>query len=422
MSSKFILIILIGFFIRLFLAGISFHPDIVHFDLAGQIIRKGNILNFYDYTFKLDNDDQLLKSYPRELFNYPPAVYFSLGSILAILSSISNIQFHNNFIFNTPLTMGDPRLILHLILLKIPYLVFDFAIAYFLCSLFTNNKDKMTALVLWIFNPVNLYVTYMIGQFDIIPTFFVIAALFLVSKESYHTVKDLSDRKVLLSSLLLGVGASFKIFPLLFLIPLATLLPGWKKKMTVLVMGISVYLITILPFLRSADFRRTALIANQTLKSFFAQIPISGGESIILYPLLILFFYLILIYKPLGKKPIWQRFFIIILLFFIFTHYHPQWFLWLVPFFIIELIITNFRHLFVIILILISFIGLVSFFEPSLSLGLFSPINPALLNVEPIWKQLGFRIDYNFARSLLQTIFVGCALYFIYQYFPKREE
>lgn len=414
MNFKLILIILIALLIRLLLAGISFHSDIVHFDLAGQVIAKGNVLNFYDYTFKLDHDDQLLKSYPKELFNYPPAVYFLLGSILAILSSISNIEFHNNFIFNTPFTMGDPRLILHLILLKIPYLVFDFGVAYFLCKLFTKRKDKMIALILWLFNPVNLYVTYMIGQFDIIPTFFVVLVLYLVTKAS--------DKRVFIASLLLGAGASFKIFPLLFLIPLATFSQSFRKRAAVLVIGVSVYLMTILPFLGSVGFRRTALVANQTLKSFFAQIPISGGESIILYPLFIIFFYLIFIYRPLSKEFIWQRFFVILLLFFIFTHYHPQWFLWLVPFFIIELILSNFRHLLVTILIMISFAGLVSLFEPSLSVGLFSPINPSLLNVKPIWMQLGLNIDYNFTKSLLQTMFVGCALYFIYQYFPKREK
>lgn len=418
MSFRFILIILIGVLIRLFLAGISFHSDIVHFDLASQIIGRGNILNFYDYTFSLDSDNSLLKTYPRELFNYPPAVYFLLSPFLWILSSISNVQFHNDFIFNTSLTLGDPRLILHLILLKIPYLIFDFGIAYFLYNLFTNKKDKKLALLLWIFNPVTLYATYMIGQFDIIPTFFVVTALYLVNKDS----NSLSDKKVFLSSLLLGIGASFKLFPLLFLIPLATLLHNWRKRVAVLVIGISVYLITILPFIGSAGFRRTALIANQTLKSFFAQIPISGGETIILYLLFILFFYLIFIYKRLNGEFVWQRFFIIILLFFIFTHFHPQWFLWLIPFFIIELIISKFKHLFLYTLILISYTGLVFLFEPSLSVGLFSPINPILYNAKPVYEQLGLSIDHNLSRSLLQTVFVGCAGYLIYRYFPKRDE
>ncbi len=395
-----IYILTLGVLIRLFLSAFTFHSDIAHFDLAGYVLGKGNLLNFYDYRV--------------DLFNYPPAVYFSIGTLDWLLTNFTDGNFHNDFLFNFQNTLGDERLYLHLILLKTPYFLFDLLAAYLLFNLFTLRREKIMALTLWIFNPWLLYSTYMIGQFDIIPTSFVILALYVVAKKT-----DL-QRGVVLASVILGIGASFKIYPLLLLPPLVFLLNSWSKRILVATLGVSVYLATVMPFIGSSGFRSTALVANQTLKSLYAQIPISGGESIILFLAVVGFFYLIFLYRPIEASNLWQRFFIILLLFFSLTHYHPQWFLWLTPFLIIELIRSDFKHLFPIIIMAISFVGLVFLFEQSLSLGLFSPLNPILYNGPSFWQLLNITIDVNFLRSLFQSLFVFAAGYFIFYYFPKK--
>lgn len=397
-----IFILVAGILIRIILSAITFHSDIVHFDLAGFVLSGGNILNFYDY--------------PGKVFNYPPAVYFTLGPIFLLLTIFTNPQFHNQFLFHTEQTFRNVELFWHLFILKTPYLIFDLAVAFLLYNLFNSKREKILAFSLWIFNPVNLYSTYMMGQFDIIPTFFTVAALFTVLK----TFQKDFFKKILIASLFLGIGASFKIYPVMFLVPLAFLLKDWIKRFLAVLIGILTYLLTIIPFLHSQGFRETALVANQTLKSLYAQIPISGGESIILFLAAIGFFYLIFLYNTSKVENLWQRFFIIILLFFVFTHYHPQWFVWLTPFLIIELVSTNFKHLFVVILMFISFLGGILLFEPGLNIGLFAPINPVFYTLD-IWKTLGINIDYNFSKSLFQTLFVSCAFYFIYKYFPKKE-
>lgn len=406
------LILLAGILIRLILSAVTFHPDIQHFDLAGYVLGKGNLINFYDYTYNLSKDNQLLKHYPVALFNYPPAIYFSVGALDWMLTSWTNQDFHNKFLFDFKNTLGDFRLSLHLILLKIPYLLFDIVTAYLLYSLFTTKREKVLAFSLWIFNPWVLYSTYMMGQFDIIPTFFVVLALYLVAK-----IAD-TNKRVYLAALALGIGASFKIYPLLLLLPLAFLLKTWPKRIFAILLGVLPYLITILPFIGSVGFRTTALFANQMFKSLYAQIPISGGESIILFLALVGFFYLIYLYQV--RVPLWQRFFIILILFFVFTHYHLQWFLWLTPFLILELLSNNFKHIFLLILIVISFVGAVFLFDQSLSIGLFAPLNPLLYNGPSLWRLLNINIDINFLRSLFQTLFVCTAGYFIYYYFPRK--
>lgn len=410
-----IFILISGLIIRLILSAISFHPDIVHFDLAGYVLGKGNLINFYDYTYSLKAEDELLKKYPVDLFNYPPAIYFSVGVLDWLLTSFADINFHNNFLFNFQNTLGDLRLNLHLSMLKIPYLPFDFLIAYLLFNLYHRPREKILALTLWVFNPWVLYSTYMIGQFDVIPTALVVLAIYTLHK----SIK--TERAVFLASFILGIGASLKIYPLLFLFPLALVLNQWSKRILAILLGCAVYLLTILPFIASSGFRSTALAAKQTLKSLYAQIPISGGESIILFLFFVGFFYLIFLYHKEKTDHLWQRFFIILLLFFSFTHYHPQWFLWLTPFLIMELVSNNFKHIFLLGLFGISFLGLIFLFDQSLSIGLFAPINRELYQGPTLWQLLRIKVDTTFLRSLLQTLFVCGAGYLIYYYFPTKK-
>jgi hypothetical protein len=410
MTKKIIIVLVIGILIRLFLAFSTFHSDIQPFYFAGDVIAKGNVLNFYDYLRKLPVTDPILKVYPIDLFNYPPLVYFFLGPLSYLISLPFSRSLLHGFIYNLPGLLGNVQLNFLLLTLKLPYLAFDAGIAVFLYKLFKDPKNKFLALTLWLFNPVNLYATYMMGQFDIIPTFFTIAALYLAVKKE----------KFFLASLFLGIGACFKIYPILFLVPLALLKDKWLDRIKIIGIGMAAYVVSILPFLGSPGFRATALVAGQTTKSLYAALPISGGESIIYFPLFILFAYIIFFYNKAKLENLWERFFIIILIFFIFTHTHPQWFLWLTPFLVIGLVKSHLKHWPLVFVSLIAWLGQVSFFDPGLSVWLFAPIVPSLYGQAGLWSSFGSRIDVNSARSILQTIFVSVAAYYIYYYFPKK--
>lgn len=407
MGRKFWWVLIIGVLLRLILAASSYHSDIAALDFAGRVMASGHILNFYDFLSSLPKNDPILKIYPPSLFNYPPAIYFFFVGP-SLLASLTGQSVNSLFIFDVQKVLGNFQLNLHLLLLKLPYLIFDLPIAFLLMRFFDSPRKKFLAFTFWLLNPVNLYVTYLVGQFDIIPTFFVVAALTL-------------RKRLFWSAILLGIGASFKIYPLFLLIFLALLAGSFTKRLLIILLGVLPYFLTFLPFLPSPGFRSTALLANQTLKSLYAQIPLSGGESIILFPAFLILFYLIFLYQKTNLKFLWQRFFLILLLFFIFTHYHPQWFLWLTPFFILDLIQSNFKNTLPQLLSLLSFIGLLFFFDPGLTTRLFSPVFPVLYDSPSLWGLLRPSIDPNFIRSVLQTLFVGGALYLIYYYFPKDQ-
>lgn len=408
------IILTIGIILRIFLASTTYHSDTAPFDFAGKVIADGNVINFYDYLWDLPEDHPYLKIYPRNLFNYPPLPYLFLGGMSLLTTWVVDPAVHQNFILDFESTLGNVQLNLLLLLLKLPYFIFDIAIAYLLMSLFKEKKEKMWVFALWIFNPINLYATYMIGQFDIIPTFLTVLAVYLASKEKYQNL--------LMSAVLLGIGAGFKIFPLLLIVPLALTKPNfWERVRLILVSGIT-YVLFAYPFIWSKGFRMTAALANQTTKSFYANIPVSGGESIILFLAVVIFFYILFYFGKTKMEDLWKRFFILLLVFFVFTHFHPQWLLWMMPFYMIDLVVSKFKHWPLFTVVLISFVFLVSFFDPGLTVWLFAPINPALYGQMGIWQQLGLNVDINQARSVFHTIFVGTSLYYVYHYFPKSEK
>lgn len=412
-EKNIVLIIILAVVLRLVLAFTTFHADIRAFQLGGEIVAKGNILNLYDYIPALPDDSEIVRIFRDDYLIYPPVIYIYHGIFNFIFSSIG-LGVVNDYLIENASTFGKLDFNLHLLLLKLPYLIPELLVSYFLYKLFDSKKDKMLALTLWLFNPITLYATYIMAQYDVIAVLFTVIALLFIK-----------DKKIFWAALFLGIGAAFKIYPLLLLPALVVIPNKFADKLKILALGVIPYILVVLPYLSSQGYRSSALMAGQTLKSFFAQIPISGGESIILYPFLLIFLYIVFYYQKADLQNIWKRFLIILLTFFVFTHYHPQWFVWITPFFIIDLVYSKMKHILLIMLVLISFFGSLWFFESSLTVGIFAPIFPELYEQPNIWKILNINVDTILLRSLLQTLFASVATFYLIKYFiytfPERQ-
>lgn len=358
--------------LRLFLSFATFHPDIAALSAGGQFVTNGHILSLYDYS-----SDALV-------LNYPPLIYWFFGLL--------------NFLFNGSISF-----------LKLSYLFFDIFLGFLLYKL-VDPKKAILAFSLWMFNPISLYSTYMMGQFDIIPTFFTILSVYFIAK-----------KKLSFAALTLGGGIAFKLYPIFLIIPLIILSKSFWTKIKLVIIAALPYCVSLIPYLSSSSFRSNALFANQSSKSLYATLPVSGGESIILFPALLIIFYLLIWQKKLDKLSLWKIYLIPLLLFFIFTHSHPQWLIWITPFLILDLVVERFKNLLPIVIIFGSWFGLLFFFDYSLTVGIFSPLFPFLKNTPDIWTLLNLNIDYNFSRNILQTVFAASAVYLIFQYFPRKE-
>jgi hypothetical protein len=404
MDKNIITILIIGIILRLALAFTTFHSDLTAFQFAGNMIASGHVLDFYDYDLTLDKKFQDLA-----LFNYPPAIYLFSGFFNLIFAHLLGMSFINNYVFDHLTLSQDFLFNLHLLILKLPYFLFDIPAAFLLTKFFTNKKEKLLAFAMWMFNPIGLHASFMMGQYDVIPTFLVLLALYLAYR-----------KKLELGVLSLGLGAAFKIFPLFLIFPLAAMGKTWSERFKLIGLGFVPYILFILPYLPSHGFRSTALVASQTTKSLFSQIPISGAESVYIYLAVLIFYFLVIfIYKKPTFINLWRHFFIVMLFFYIFTHTHPQWFLWLTPFLIMDLIDSKFKNWPVFVLSIFTWLAALFFFDPGLNIGLFGPVTGFYDITVSIWQLLGLNIDYNFSRSIIQTLFVGGALYYIYHSFKQ---
>lgn len=369
--KNFWIILILGIIIRVLLSYATMHSDLQAMILGGREVAQGHILNLYDYSF------------PANILNYPPLIYWYFGLLNLFFGSIYW-------------------------LFKLPYLIFDLSVGVLLFKLF-DSKKALLAFGLWIFNPINLYATYMVGQFDIIPTSFTVLSVYLIYKKRLNW-----------AAIALGIGIAFKLYPIFLVIPFILLADRISTRVKLVILTALPYIISVFPYLSSRSFRSLALFANQSSKSLYANIPVSGGESILLFPAFLLFFYL-LIWGIRNKVEIWKLFLVPLLLFFIFTHYHPQWLIWITPFLIINLVTEKYKNIIPVLVITASWLGSLFFFESSLTLGLFTPVFPALKNTADIWTIANLYPNFNVARSLLQTILTATSFYLVYDYIFKKD-
>lgn len=395
--------------LRVFLAASTFHPDIRAFNLAGDLISQGNILNLYDYLASCSLDNPLVKTFGADLFIYPPLIYLLHGVFNFIFSFIFGRELMNGFMIDQPVFFGNWLFNLHLLLLKVPYFFFDIPAVFALASFFESKKDKLLVYLLWLFNPVVLFSAYMMGQFDIIPAVLTIWSLWCIK-----------NKKIYYAALFLGLAAAFKLYPLFLVIPFVLIAKGYKNRLVLIILSVLPYLLSVLPFLSSHGFRSYALMTGLTQKTLYAQIPISGGESLLLFPLLLLILYFYFWYQEKSIEKVWQRWFVILLGFFTFTHFHPQWLTWLSPFLVIEYVSYKGKTFLPHAFLAVSYIGMIFLFDPSLTVKIFAPLVPYLYSLPGTWQGLGVTLDEVYFRSILQTVFASACIFYIYLYFSKK--
>lgn len=393
MSKKIYLLIFLGFFLRLVLMPSTLHPDLWAISFGEHAFAYEGITNIYDYLANLPSNSLLAKNYGTNFFTYPPLAYFTLGIFGFVLKPFYNAEFFSHLAENLPMIFQDNRIFFHLFLTKFPYLFFDLGIIYLFSRFFTEPKKKALAIILWLFNPLSLYTSYMVGQFDVIPVFLTLLSLFLVKKKKNYW-----------AALCLGLGGAFKMFPLFFL-PFLALSEGksWASKIKILLVGLLPYLLSIAPFVGSGVFRQTVLFSNQSQKMLFAKIMVSGAEYLSWF---VVFYVFLLALSFKQKKDLWSWFLAVLLVFFSFTHYHPQWFLWITPF-LVFFIVERPKYKILTLGLFFCWLTITLLFEPSLSLGLFSPISPSLIKAPDLSEALNHFYPVFEFKSLVRSIFAG---------------
>ena len=281
--------------LRLLVMPFLFHPDIKVYSFQASHLKQG-VWNIYE----------------QEEFVYQPLAYLFLGSFQTLIEPLAR-GLDNWLADASGGAITHPSLYWYLILLKLPILVFDLLVGLALYRL-AGRK----ALSLWLFNPFTVVLLYVFSNVDIFPLFFVLLACLFYIKD-----------KNLLSAMALGVGAGFKMYPLL-LIPFFLVGQKNTRRVVVYLAGVlGTFAIILLPFMGPAMLQ-SSLVSGLSTRIFQGQISLGFGES--LYPAVI---GLVLVYLMayLNKEAPMENWIVAIwLVLFSFIHFHIQWLLWGAPF------------------------------------------------------------------------------------------
>lgn len=407
-KSKFILPILIGLVIRIFLMAFTYHPDLAGQSMSSYFWGTKNIINVYEHLLSLAPDHPLVRNFGvSDIFIYPPLTYFTLGTFQKLFSFSGLGNFIETIMVGTNI-YKIARLNWFLFILKFPYLIFDFAIAFLLYKYFNKPRQKYLAFILWIFNPVNLYVTFCLGVFDIIPVFFTVLSAYFLKKQ-----------KLSFSALSIGFGIAFKMYPI-FLLPFIIFKSNnWIQRLRLAIISFLPVVVSNLPFIFSSAYRYM-VFSPKSQKMLYMQWMLSGAEGIFPFLLILTFLYLLSQNKLYRPKFYISYFFSVFLLLFSVTHFHPQWFLWITPFLIIELINYQFKEAWVYLGLVFIYIFIVFTFENSLSVGLFAPLNPSLASFIGTQSILSKYTDINMIKSYFRSIFAGISGYIMYTHLKNN--
>lgn len=363
-------VILIAILLRFLIMPFFYHPDIKSQHFHFQFFSKG-IFNIYDYI-----DQNKTKLGYKDTFNYLPLTFYTFGLTQTISKPFLSHDFYlwlndwgetqNNY----------PNMIFFMLILKIPYLIFDLLTGYILYKIYKNKK----ILYFWLFNPISIYLIYILGNFDIIPTLFTILAFYFMK-----------NNKQFWSYFTIGLAIALKMYPIMFL----PFLFFYDKKNILKNIKYSIFsliplILSVLPFIKQQSFYDSFIGSGLTQKILEYRI-----NNLPIFPI---FFLLILIIYYFSKSK--YKFEIAILqIFLIFiglVNFHPQWIMWFFPFIIIFFINSKIKNkIFFAIIFALIFAYIILINDNYLTWGHLIPIDPNFINLTSPYQLIKLRTSID---------------------------
>lgn len=404
MIKKIFLLAAILYFI---LTPITYHPD-NKLVLYWGSLNQGRVWNIYEYG------EKHLVELGKQQFNYPP-IHFLLAKLQYFIaqpiggSGYSNWLESSNEFDSNQSSIYRYTLATKFVLVLIT-LINGLLIYLIMKKHKKTEKQAVLAATLWWFNPIVLYSGVLMGQNDVLAILpFLVAWLLL-------------ETKWVLSLIFFGLAISVKNYPLIWMSLLVITNPilSWIKKIIVIVGSLLVYWLTILPFINNAIFQQEVLNSTISDRFFIATINLGLGDRVIIVPVLLITLLIFAINYSKAKLSLESRSFLIMasnLVLLGFSHFHPQWFTWIIPFWAIwatsqikkkkTMEITLMSTLVFLAWLIVIFL----FRDIYLYWGIFSPMNPDLVNLPFLSEYLSARnFDVAKINNIAHSIVAGVAL------------
>lgn len=394
----------IGLLVRFLIMSFSFHGHDIFFVyyFPFKFIREGA---WNPYLFATENFSESLQG--GNLY-FPPGVFFIISAFIFLLKNFLpklddlfslfeswNFAWQGNAMHYAKIFI-DLQLFRTLFIFKLPYLIFDFGAGFFLFQILKSDKKRgLWAYRLWMLNPFVLHSCYALGQIDIIPTFFVMAAIYSI----------FSNRRYL-AMVLFSFGVLAKIFPAI-LIPFAILLLGasFKERLKLSLSVILPIAVVLLPFyISSPNALINALFPTYIKIPFYKEAIFVAGY----FAILILFFF-VKRKNYLDLDLLISSFIIALLLFYSFYVVTIRYFILITPL-LIYIALKNKRFwLYNILLFLMLFE--VRAAGNSQQWGLFAAVHPEFFSSLPIAESyLNLLINVKYIHQIMYRSFVFLSL------------
>ncbi|MFA5147268.1 MAG: glycosyltransferase 87 family protein [Candidatus Omnitrophota bacterium] len=334
------------------------------------------------------------------------------SSLIEILKISATMMFGDSTTADYARAFAGKGLYKNLFLMKLPYLAFDLLMAAIILRMARAKDTALASYKLWMLNIVVLHSTYAVGQFDIVPAFFVLAAaLAAVRKRPY------------LCMVLLGLGGGTKLFPYLLIGPAAFLLGDtWRKRCALSLAAAAAAILPYVPFMLSSG---NAIFGSLILGRYY-----SGPARWALPAICACLYILILIYAAKDSvrgepaKSIIFYFLAVGFLTYAVTPISFRYFVFITP--LLALVIPGNKRFGLFMLFVILLLAFVRLPDRDLQMGLFAPIDPGRFAGIPalqeiIGKVVPINALYSIAAKALLFSFFG-AVAWIWAIKIKSEE
>lgn len=258
-------------------------------------------------------DNGLLPSFP-----YPPVMLLveCIGGVFVTFISGMPV-FFRNLVFKLPILFAD--------LLGLYYL-------------FRISRDKRKyILALYFLSPIILYASYMHGQLDLIPTVFLVGAVYYLSEMSMVVKREHVYERRFILFLTLALASKFHIaaaLPLFFLYIYKR--KGWKKAIWMTGLPIVLTVVVLLPFWGSGFVNMVLLNKEQQAIN---RVYLDYGNAHLLLTVLVLLFLYFQAFRvnQMNRDLLISMTGLLFSVFLVFVPAMPAWFIWIVPFFMLYL-------------------------------------------------------------------------------------
>ncbi len=265
--------------------------------------------NPYQYYY----DNGLLSSFP-----YPPVMLF-VECIGGICLSVG---------IKLPVFMQN-------LLFKLPLLLMDLLGLYFL-MLISKSKRKYI-LILYFLSPIMLYASYMHGQLDIVPTAFLVGAVYYLTQMGDSKQEIARNEWKFVIFLTLSLASKFHIavvLPLFFLYLYKR--KGYKKATVMIGLPILFTVLIVTPFWGSGFV--DIVLFNKEQNAITAVYLDYGNRHLLVCLLVLLFIYFQAFYiNQMNRDLLISMTGLLFAVFLVLVPAMPGWFIWVVPFFMLYL-------------------------------------------------------------------------------------